>query len=245
MEQFIKLYRDTAKGKCTTPDSYKGLPIHAHQGLHQRSLEIVNNNRILNNAEVLDIAAGSGAMSLRLIDNGAKVTSIDLVEENFRVNHPSCDFNKLDLNTNFSTSINKKFDVIIALEIIEHINNSRQFIKSCRELLKPGGLLIISTPNISSDYAIAELICKGTYPYFDNDHYYNGGHVNPISSWLVELLLKDHQLELIQFESFGKAQLRFWEWPKLYLTHKFVSVLRTEQTRPNGIINLFVITKST
>ncbi|PSU35705.1 class I SAM-dependent methyltransferase [Photobacterium lutimaris] len=244
MEQFIELYRDTAKGKCKTTDSYKGLPIHARKGLHQRALEIVTDIRTLKNAEVLDIAAGSGAMSLRLLDNGASVTSADLVEENFRVEHPSCHFHKLDLNNDFSGYLSKKFDVIIALEIIEHINNTRHFIKNCRELLKPGGLLVISTPNIGSDYAIAEMICKGTYPYFDDDHYYNGGHVNPVSPWQLELILKDYQLDLVQFDSFGQAQLRFGEWPKLFITHKLVSFLRAVQTRPNGVINLYAISNT-
>jgi 2-polyprenyl-3-methyl-5-hydroxy-6-metoxy-1,4-benzoquinol methylase len=240
---FLALYRDTANGKCEAPDSYNGLPIHSYKGLHQRAGELINQFATVNNAPILDIAAGSGAMSQRLIDQGANVNSIDIVAENFRVKHANCIFHNLNLNDDFSSVFTHQFNVIVALEIIEHINNTRHFIQNCEKLLKPGGILVLSTPNIGSDLAVAEFICKGTFPYFNNDYYYHGGHVNPVTEWQLKLILQDHNLKLMHQESFGNPIATFKGWPKLYLTYKLVAALRKSQNRQNGVINLFILTK--
>lgn len=241
--RFVELYRDTARGKLDSPDSYKGLPIHAYKGLHHRAGELINQYSDVNNAEVLDIASGSGAMTLRLIEQGAKVNAVDIVEENFRVKDQKCTFHNLNLNDDFSANFENQFDIIVALEIIEHINNSRHFIKNCEKLLKPGGILVLSTPNIGSDLALAEFICKGTFPYFNDDYYHHGGHINPVTEWQLKLLLGDHNLNVKYQESFGKPVVTFKAWPKLYLAYKVVAALRKGQSRPNGVINLFVVTK--
>jgi len=88
----VDQYRHAATNKMGN-DSYKGLAIHALPGLHEFMFGKVKNHTIPNGS-VLDLAAGSGAMSLRLQDAGFNVTSTDYVAENFRL-HETVPFSKL------------------------------------------------------------------------------------------------------------------------------------------------------
>ena len=80
-------------------DHYKGLRIHSADGLH----DFVD-GKIRESFEpscpVLDLGAGTGAMSLRLADMGFQVSSADIAPENFRL-HDAVPFRKVDLNTAF------------------------------------------------------------------------------------------------------------------------------------------------
>lgn len=239
--KFIQLYKDTAEGKNTTLDSYKDLPIHAYKGLHARIGELIAAYSNIDQPEALDIGAGSGALSLRLNDMGASVTSVDIVEENFRPDKSDIHFRCMDLNAPFSEQFDERFDVITAIEIVEHLENTRAFIQNCQRLLKPGGVLFLSTPNISSNQAIAELICKGTYPYFNEDYYGHGGHITMVPDWLFSLTLDDFDLEVTHKESYGIKPVIFSEWPMLYLTYNIVKLLRLKQKVLDGAINIYVI----
>jgi 2-polyprenyl-3-methyl-5-hydroxy-6-metoxy-1,4-benzoquinol methylase len=94
---------------------------------------------------VLDLAAGSGSMSLGLHDFSFRVTSADYVMDNFRL-HKIIHFFQADLNSRFSFGRESQFDAIVAAEIIEHIENPRHFARECFKLLKPGGKLSYLRP---------------------------------------------------------------------------------------------------
>src|SRR5437660_5497610 len=89
----VDRYRAAATRPANT-NSYKGLAIHALPGLHdfiaEKALEFFSSG-----ARVLDLAAGSGAMCLRLKDLGFEVSATDYVSENFKASIP---FVRSDLN---------------------------------------------------------------------------------------------------------------------------------------------------
>src|SRR5579863_8898098 len=119
-------------GECEY--GYRGLSIHAWRGVH----ECVGTTaaRIFPpSATVLDMAAGSGAMCLRLKDTGFAVTGCDLVRENFRP-HDTVPFVAANLNHDFSEQFDEPFDGVTAAEIIEHLENPRHFLRQCFTLLK-------------------------------------------------------------------------------------------------------------
>lgn len=86
-------------------------------------------------ATVLDMAAGSGALSLRLQDAGYAVQATDYVTENFRL-RDRIPFIQLDLNSDFSEAFQQPFDCIAACEIIEHPENPRHFMRQCKRSLR-------------------------------------------------------------------------------------------------------------
>src|SRR5689334_23289424 len=165
----VDTYRWAAAQIRATGTDYKGLAIHAHAAIHEKVGRIAATS-LRPGACVLDLAAGSGAMCLRLKDLGFVPTACDLVPENFRL-HGEVDFFEMDLNQRFPDCFHTAFDCVIAIEIIEHIENPRQFLRKCFNALQPNGLLILSTPNIGSPAARAAYVRTGEFRWFGDRNY--------------------------------------------------------------------------
>ena len=100
---------------------------------------------------LLDIGCGGGLMSEPLSRLGAAVTGIDASDKNIAV--ASLHAEKMGLTVEYKCSApeslnpSEKFDVVLALEIVEHVADVQEFLKACVALVKPGGLIIMSTLN--------------------------------------------------------------------------------------------------
>ena len=109
------------------------------------------NKKNLNEITVLDIGCGGGLVSEGLSKIGATVTGIDFIKENINVAKMHAKKNNLKINyfvKDFEKErITSKYDVIIVLEVLEHLNNWEEFVKKIKLSLKKNGILIISTIN--------------------------------------------------------------------------------------------------
>lgn len=100
---------------------------------------------------ILDVGCGGGLLSEPLTRLGAHVVAIDAVKENIEVASEHAQQEGLSIDYRVGTleeyaHMNpSQFDVIIALEIIEHVNSSRDFLENCAALLKGEGKLFLST----------------------------------------------------------------------------------------------------
>jgi 2-polyprenyl-6-hydroxyphenyl methylase/3-demethylubiquinone-9 3-methyltransferase len=105
----------------------------------------------LKNLRILDLGCGGGLLSEPMTRLGAQVTGLDASKSNIRIAQLHALKNKLKINyihgsiekTNFKTP----FDVILNMEIIEHVNNIDLFIKSCRKNIKNSGVMFVATLN--------------------------------------------------------------------------------------------------
>lgn len=111
----------------------------------------VNQKKILKNIDILDLGCGGGLICEPLAKMGANVTGIDFVKENINIAMNHAKKSNLKINYYFkninSLKIQKKFDVIIILEVIEHIKEWEKIIKNIIVNLKPNGKIIFSTIN--------------------------------------------------------------------------------------------------
>ncbi len=107
----------------------------------------------LTGINILDIGCGGGLISEPMARLGAKVTGIDASEKN--VNVAKLHSEKSGLSIKYLNSSpekldeHEKFDIILNLEIVEHIENINLYIKSCNKLLKKNGLMFTATLNRS------------------------------------------------------------------------------------------------
>ena len=115
------------------------------------SLGLKNKKKPLENVKILDIGCGGGLLSEPLSRLGAKVVGIDASEKNIKVAKIHSKKNNLNIKyfcaspEKFKTEI--KFDVILNMEIIEHVNDVEFFLKSCSKLLKKNGIMFVATLN--------------------------------------------------------------------------------------------------
>ncbi len=168
--------------------AYKGLPIYAAPGLHAAAAALLG-TAVANAARVLEFGAGSGAMSLRLADLGFAVTASDLFAESFQPKH--IPFVAADLNGAFAAQWPQGFDAVMALEIIEHLENPREVLRQIRALLPVGGQLVLSTPNIANPVSQALFLRTGQFQWFRDIDYREQGHITPLSPWMLEQTLRE------------------------------------------------------
>ncbi|MEM7651532.1 MAG: bifunctional 2-polyprenyl-6-hydroxyphenol methylase/3-demethylubiquinol 3-O-methyltransferase UbiG [Pseudomonadota bacterium] len=103
----------------------------------------------LKGLSILDVGCGGGLVCEPLARLGARVSGADADAQAIEVAkaHAKDSGLKIDYQNKPAEEIGKKFDVVLALEIIEHVNDPQAFVKSVAKLVKPGGLVIFSTLN--------------------------------------------------------------------------------------------------
>jgi 2-polyprenyl-6-hydroxyphenyl methylase/3-demethylubiquinone-9 3-methyltransferase len=103
----------------------------------------------LSGLSVLDIGCGGGLVSEPLARMGAKVTGIDPdpVAIATAQDHAEISGLAIDYQNKAAEDIKKTYDVVLALEIIEHVAAPEDFVRTCAKLVRPGGLVIFSTLN--------------------------------------------------------------------------------------------------
>lgn len=105
--------------------------------------------KALQGLSILDIGCGGGLVCEPLARIGATVTGADAdpIAIATAKEHAQGSGLKIDYQNKPAEEINKTFDVVLALEIIEHVSEPQDFVESVSKLCKPGGLVIFSTLN--------------------------------------------------------------------------------------------------
>ena len=105
----------------------------------------------LKNIKILDVGCGGGLLSEPMCRLGADVTGIDASDKNINVAKLHSKKNNLKIKYICSSpeklNIKDKFDVILNMEIVEHVEDVNFFLKSCSNLLKKNGIMFVATLN--------------------------------------------------------------------------------------------------
>ena len=115
------------------------------------SLKLKNKKKPLEKIKILDVGCGGGLLSEPMSRMGAEVTGIDASNKNINIAKIHSKQSGLKIKY-ICTSPEKlksdfKFDVILNMEIVEHVENVNLFLKSCSKLLKPNGIMFVATLN--------------------------------------------------------------------------------------------------
>ncbi|MCS6874620.1 MAG: methyltransferase domain-containing protein [Pyrinomonadaceae bacterium] len=166
-------------------------------------------------AKVIDLGAGEGAFAQKAILRGDLVVGVD--RENWKIKAPFLSVN-LD-EVGFAESIVRdfgRFDVAIAIEIIEHLENPFAFIRECARLLKKDGLLFLTTPNVEAINSRVMFLIKGRLAYFDEYSTIRSAHITPVFSWKLDMALEEASFEKISDKyvlhefTLGKHNIKGW-----------------------------------
>ena len=118
----------------------------------KRHFKINNNqNDVLKSLKILDIGCGGGLISEPMARLGGMVTGIDASKKNIKVADLHAKKNNLKIRYLNKSPENfeeyEKFDVILNLEIVEHVEDLKLYIRSCNQLLKKNGIMFTATLN--------------------------------------------------------------------------------------------------
>ncbi len=113
--------------------------------------KLKNKIKPLSGISILDIGCGGGLLSEPMCRMGASVTGIDASIKNIKIAKLHAKKNKLKIDYLCSSpeklATKKKFDVILNMEIVEHVEDVQFFLKSCSNLLKQDGIMFVATIN--------------------------------------------------------------------------------------------------
>lgn len=101
---------------------------------------------------VLDVGCGGGLLCEPLARLGATVTGIDAAERNIKIAALHAEQSGVDVTYLTTTSEDlaakgEKYDLVLNMEVVEHVDNVPLYMKSCADLVKPGGLMLTATLN--------------------------------------------------------------------------------------------------
>ena len=200
---------------------------------------------------VLDVAAQrqSGGRFQTHLDIGAgRGELIKLFREGFQTQSSACDYTDqlmklpgqkvdiVDLNLQPLPYPDATFDLVTATEVVEHLERYREVLRDIARVLKPGGLCILTTPNILNLNSRLRFLWFGYWNLFgplpvkNSALYSTGGHINPVS-WFylahasIDAGFEEVSLTVDKYQRSSIAKLVFW-----YLPIKFFGALsyRTE-----------------
>ena len=174
---------------------YHGIQEMAAFRLHQ-DVMVMLEPYIRKGIEALDFGCGQGAFSQRLIDAGMIVDGCDL--DTGQIKAAVRNRYELDLNKQSITdSIPVKYDMIVAMEIIEHLQNPWKYLSDSIALLKDGGLIVLSTPNISNFISRLRFFMRGSLLAFEKNDLAHG-HITPLSFIQLENMFEFYKLEILK-----------------------------------------------
>jgi SAM-dependent methyltransferase len=178
--------------KAETPASMAGI------GTHEIVLELIR-KYFTKPVRVADLAAGEGAFSIKLKELGHEVVAVDASRDYWKA--PEIDLKIQNLDSEFAEKIlsnDNKFDAVIAIEIIEHLENPFRFARECAKLLKSGGLLFLTTPNVEAVYSRLIFLYTGRLNSFGEYETVRPAHITPIFKWKLDMLLAEAGFEIIE-----------------------------------------------
>lgn len=211
---------------------YKDLVINADLGLHEQ-IAVQLARYLPDGGSVLDFGAGHGALSARLFDMGYDVTAADTNLDVFKaagqVKFEQLNFDRVDEVERFVTFHRESFDVVCGIEVIEHLEDPWHYVRNLKSMLKPGGIMILTTPNVTSWLSRLIFLFRGRFHQFaDVDLDY--GHIAPISAFELDLILKREGMQRMEMFPAGTLPPLYFSSLRMTLISLVALLLRPFQS---------------
>lgn len=163
-------------------------------------------------ARFLDIGCGEGTLATRVRNLFTEIHGIDISEEAVQLAIKNgVRALRANLNVGPIPFPENHFDVVTALNVIEHVFDPIRLIREIHRVLTPGGYIVISTPNIRKIQRVLTLV-RGRFPRTSYDPVgYDGGHLHYFTSQDMRTLLEQHRFKVTLIDGICSDR-RTWKY---------------------------------
>jgi ubiquinone/menaquinone biosynthesis C-methylase UbiE len=228
----------STNSKATSRPEKPGASPLAHQAIHDTVIGILEKGK---RGAVLDVPAGEGALAARLIRAGFEVTCCDLYPEIFHLEDVT--IHQGDLNGELPFA-DQMFDYVTCLEGLEHIENPQQAMREFARVLRPGGTIVVSIPNILNIEERMKWLLYGYTSHFKpmtrthvarlraeyDDREEIAAHVNPIGYSELRYVLEKYGFEVVRAYR-DKPKSNAWLYWPIVLMIRLIAKLTPAQKR--------------
>lgn len=174
---------------------------HAHSYLLPVVLSAVDEFKPV---RIFDLGCGNGSTAA-VLAKSAQVMGVDPSKEGICRANEAYPTLKLELGSAYDDLAEKygTFDMVVSLEVVEHVYDPRRYARTLASLLKPGGIAVISTPY----HGYLKNLARAVTGKLD-DHFtalWDGGHIKFWSIRTLSILLREAGLKIIRFERVGRV----------------------------------------
>jgi len=191
--------------------------------------------RMERGSRVLELAPGGGALSAAMAGLGLRVEALDIHPELFeKMEGVSCIYGNLDDPLPFG---DETYDLAVCCEGIEHLEFQYGFARELARVLRPGGRLVLTTPNIVNAASRLRFLLTGFYALavrpsseFTRDRTIE--HIYPLTFWQLRHILHTSGLliESVSTDHIRKSSILLaWLWPLSYLFTRHAMYKEREQ----------------
>ena len=159
-----------------------------------------------------DVGCGSGRLWTRLRGRFARCIGIDAVR--FDGLPADVDFRATDLDGSRWPVAEAEADVAAAVETIEHLENPRAFVRELVRITRPGGLVVITTPNQLSALSLLTLTTRRQFSAFQDNSY--PAHLTALLEVDLRRIAAECGLEKVEigYTAHGRVPLSAWHYPR-------------------------------
>jgi len=154
---------------------------------------------------VLDLGCGNGSLSNFIAQQGHEVVGVEESESGIksaRLSFPACNFIHASIYDLPYSNLENSFDIVMSMEVIEHLLYPKELLRAARKCLKPSGSLILSTPYHGYLKNIALALSDKMDQHFTV--LWDGGHIKFFSTKTMAALLKSEGFSNINFKFTGR-----------------------------------------
>jgi 2-polyprenyl-3-methyl-5-hydroxy-6-metoxy-1,4-benzoquinol methylase len=161
---------------------------------------------------ICDLGCGNGHIAGRLASLGYEVTGIDASPSGIRIAqraYPSVNFIEATVDRVETIGL-PTFDMVLSSDVIEHLYRPSDLLEAARQLIKPGGHILLGTPYHGYLKNLALAVTNRMDSHFSVLH--DGGHIKFFSVKTLSQLMIAHSFEALRFTYYGRAP---WLWKNM------------------------------
>jgi len=189
----------------------------SRKGVHPKVVEILRSAEFPR-GRLLDAGGGQGALALKLRDLGYEPSACDANADGFKAD--GIPFRQADLNGALPYP-DASFDYVTCTEVIEHLQNPFNALRECARVLRPDGVLVLSTPNYMNIEMRLRFLLNGSLstPKLTEEHLrtFRGGiaapHIMPMTWWVLRFGLEAAGFRVRRIERNLPKRKQLLLWP--------------------------------